>query len=439
MSNISDTAKTPKTGPRNESPLIGAIRWDAWIGDGEGGVGRVVSRSLSPAKYHFRLPWFSRILGPNEAFIDGASQEIVDKEIQFAKTYGIDYFAVLHYDDGMSFARKAYLNSLYRNSIKWCALLESHRFAVGYGGLAWYIEEFAKPYYQKTADGRPVIYIFQAELRIKEGLEALRAGCGKAGVAEPYIIGMNFDIPKSAMIAAELGLQGISLYTGGSPSPGCPYPAVMESDAAKWRSMKETGAQFVPQITTGWDKRPRYDNPNPWEPAYEDFKNQYAKQASPEEIARNIENAFDFNDENKTQTVFNSVLVYAWNENDEGGWIVPTYFELRDIGKPLRLCAIREMLKRRRAAYADIGSLDPESKKAIENLAAARVFENITGSMFEPQREVGAEELAGYFVRSVGYLPDVGDLGGGALTRADAALLVYRVTQKIFDLPETVG
>ena len=113
----------PDAALRNERALVGAIRWDAWIGNGEGGVGLVVNRSLSPEKYHFRLPWFSKIIGPNEVFIDGATQEIVDDEIQFAKTYGIDYFAILHYNDGMSFARTAYLNSLYKNGIKWCALL----------------------------------------------------------------------------------------------------------------------------------------------------------------------------------------------------------------------------------------------------------------------------------------------------------------------------
>ena len=487
----------PDVALRNESPLVGVIRWDAWIGDGEGGVGQVVNRSLSPEKYHFRMPWFSKIVGPNEVFIDGATQELADKETQFAKTYGIDYFAILHYDDGMSFARKAYLNSLYRNGIKWCVVFGCGTIANDYDARSYYVKEFKKPYYQKTADGRPVIYIFQVEPWIKEGLDVIRSECEREGIPEPYVIGMNFDIPKAAMIAAELGLQGVSLYTGGSPSPGCPYSAVMESDEAKWRGMKKTGAQFVPQITTGWDKRPRYDNPNPWEPDYEDFKNQYSEQATPEQIAQSIENAFKFNDENKERTVFNSVIVYAWNENDEGGWIVPTYFELRDSGKPLRLDAIREMLKSRRAAYSDIAGLEAKTREAIENLAVAGVFGNIEGELFEPQKEVGAAEFAAYFVRSVGYWAEIGNYGLGAydeaiaiagalgldieagdpsityskavriaadmakaagetkqlaefsedgsnaaggekLTRASAALLVHQLTQAIFDLPKTV-
>jgi hypothetical protein len=314
---------------------------------------------------------------------------------------------------------------------------------------------------------------------IKDSLDSFRRECEKAGIPELYIIGMNFDIPKAAMLSVELGLQGISLYTGGTPSAGCPYSAVMENDALRWQSMKKTGAQFVPQITTGWDKRPRYDNPNPWEPDYEDFKNQYSEQGTPKEIAQNIENAFNFIDENKNQTVFNSVIIYAWNENDEGGWVCPTYFELRDSGKPLRLDAIREMLKKHRAAYSDIDVLEAAEREALENLAVAGVFDNITGEKFEPQKEVSAKEFSAYFIRSVGYLTDIepgdapitsaeaaqlavdiikaadgtkqGDTGqlmesfgvnviieDDRLTRAKAAVLIYELTKGIFDLPSTV-
>ena len=315
-----------------------------------------------------------------------------------------------------------------------------------------------------------MIYIFQAEPWIKEGLDEFRRKCEGAGVAEPYIIAMNFDIPKAAMLCAELGLQGISLYTGAIPSSGCSYSEVMENDRAKWQGMKKTGAQFVPQVTSGWDKRPRYDHPNPWEPDYEDFKNQYSEQGTPEQIAQNIENAFAFNDENREQTVFNSVLVYAWNENDEGGWIMPTYFELRDHKKPLRLDAIREMLKKHRAAYADIGTYGADVREAIQNLAVAGVFCDIPGDLFEPQREVSAAEFAGYFIRSVGYLVEYNPESGGGpitygeaaqiaidiveaagdsrfvipagdekLTRAGAALLIYQLTQMIFDLPTGIA
>ena len=41
-------------------PLVGAIRWDAWHGE-LSEVGKAVEKTLSPLKYHFRLPWFAKI------------------------------------------------------------------------------------------------------------------------------------------------------------------------------------------------------------------------------------------------------------------------------------------------------------------------------------------------------------------------------------------
>jgi hypothetical protein len=41
-------------------PLVGAIRWDAWHGE-LSEVGKAVEKTLSPPKYHFRLPWFAKI------------------------------------------------------------------------------------------------------------------------------------------------------------------------------------------------------------------------------------------------------------------------------------------------------------------------------------------------------------------------------------------
>lgn len=38
----------------DETPIVGAIRWDGWYGDGN--VVQAVEASLGQPKYHFRLP-----------------------------------------------------------------------------------------------------------------------------------------------------------------------------------------------------------------------------------------------------------------------------------------------------------------------------------------------------------------------------------------------
>ena len=45
---------------------------------------------------------------------------------------------------------------------------------------------------------------------------------------------------------------------------------------------------------------------------------------TPEEIAQNLRNALTWVKNHKNATEANTILVYAWNEFDEGGWLCPT-------------------------------------------------------------------------------------------------------------------
>ena len=77
----------------------------------------------------------------------------------------------------------------------------------------------------------------------------------------------------------------------------------------------------VPLVSFGWDPRPRVDNPVPWT-KYTD-SNHY-RAAEPPQLAEHLKEALDWTAAHPAATEANSVLVYAWNENDEGGWLIPT-------------------------------------------------------------------------------------------------------------------
>jgi|GEM_PF-2745824 len=62
---------------RPSRPSVGAIRWDAWSG---GRVTEEVQRTLGPAKYHDRLPWFAEVKGDKQVRIDGSRPGIMDRE-----------------------------------------------------------------------------------------------------------------------------------------------------------------------------------------------------------------------------------------------------------------------------------------------------------------------------------------------------------------------
>ena len=90
------------------SPIVGAIRWDAWYG--RGGPVAEVERSLGPRKFHFRLPFFARVLGDEKVSINGDSQEVIDKETALAAGAGLNYWAFVDYwdDPRLTIARRRY-------------------------------------------------------------------------------------------------------------------------------------------------------------------------------------------------------------------------------------------------------------------------------------------------------------------------------------------
>ena len=60
-----------------ERPIVGAIRWDAWYGDGS--VKKAMEASLGQPKYHFRLPWFAQVQSDGKVSINGDSQVIMEQ------------------------------------------------------------------------------------------------------------------------------------------------------------------------------------------------------------------------------------------------------------------------------------------------------------------------------------------------------------------------
>ena len=78
-------------------PIVGAIRWDAWYG--EGSPVSEVERRSGPKKYHFRLPFFAQVISPGEVSINGDSQAVIEQEISYAADAGLDYWAFVDYWD----------------------------------------------------------------------------------------------------------------------------------------------------------------------------------------------------------------------------------------------------------------------------------------------------------------------------------------------------
>ncbi|MGN6220997.1 MAG: hypothetical protein ACTHNQ_15970 [Microbacterium sp.] len=272
---------------------------------------------------------------------NGATQSIMDQEIQYAAAAGIDYWAFVYYpQDPLSRARNLYLSSEHKTDISWCALLDGNFTGAFDTNLAVLAPQFAESNYQKVLGGRPLLYFLSGADAAK--VAKVRAKAAELGLADPYIVVMAWTAQSAASLRSAVGADAVSRYaTGGSN--GATYDSVAAAETQLWSEYATNAGQVVPTVSTGWDNRPRYDYPVSWIADYTPLKDNWGQQATPGEIATHLAGAIRWGNTHPTDAPANTVLIYAWNEFDEGGWICPTLHEIRDFGRPLRLDAIAKV------------------------------------------------------------------------------------------------
>lgn len=332
-----------------EKPLIGAIRWDAWTG---GEITVQVEKTLGPGKYHYRLPWFSGIVSEDQVIIDGSPQEVMDREIEWAAASGIDYWAILVYpeESSMSGAIKQYMKSSVHRKLKFCMILSN---TLNSSASDWIrernrIKEYIlDPNYQKVMNGRPLLYVFNAQGILKDHMnriEELRTIFKREGL-DPYWVFMGWHPANDWVKAKETGFDAVTCYAyDGSQPTFSDFATAIEEQY--WTKSDQAGAVQVPLVSSGWDKRPRIDHPVSWEPKTSNsyhLRTSWPPPPTPGELASHLKGAIRFVSLHPGSCESKAILIYAWNEYDEGGWIAPTLGAngLPDTG---RLDAIREVI-----------------------------------------------------------------------------------------------
>jgi len=341
--------------------LVGAIRWDAWHGD-RGGPGMAVQKSLGPERWHYRLPFYAQVVSDTEVKTDGASQAVIDQEIAYAHGAGLDYWAFVTYepDSPMSLGLQYYLASDHKQDVSFCLVTSPSN--LGTKANHRQMEErlvrlMTEPTYQKVLAGRPLLYVgfitdgwVEACGGPKDSrliFDHLRSAAQQAGLANPYIVVMDFDPQRGKELCDILGGDAISSYAASGGGEGAPYSELAQYAQGFWDRCKATGSQVVPIVMSGWDRRPRVENPVPWETWQKPGEGiqKYYQPPTPVELAAHLEAALAWLDANPQAAEARTALTYAWNENDEGGWLVPTLSEGAS-----RLDAIRRVLRSSRGA-----------------------------------------------------------------------------------------
>lgn len=341
-------------------PIVGAIRWDGWYGDG--GVVKAVEHSLGQPKYHFRLPWFAQLLDGDKVRINGDSQDIVVREIGYAAQAGLNYWAFVDYGNeapGLSIALNRYLAAKDKRGVRYCLVEEGARLdQAGSAGWPRLVEHFRNGDYQTVLGGRPLLFVFVKPTRLaKADWDELKRQAVAAGLKTPYLVLMGWNPEQDAKNMVELGFDAVSAYArGGSYSmtqPGYAQQCAMirRDRWEKWQALRVPSVTFA---SAGWDTRPRNERPPPWmkevmatpdpKPASQQKPLLDSVTATPNELAAHVQEAIAWSHANRHLNPANAVIIYGWNEHDEGGWIQPT---LGADGKPNeeRVSALSKVLR----------------------------------------------------------------------------------------------
>jgi hypothetical protein len=332
--------------------IFGAIRWDARYCDTPGQPCYEEEQILGPAKWHGRAPLHTQVLGPNKIRF-APTQESFDAEIRAARAGGLSYWAYLMYGDsrtgvidlnhsmmkGLSFHRA----SAIRSQMKYAMMVQTSTLGSkdDYGAaVSAVVELMHDGPYQTCLGGRPILYLYYTDddlktwwgadnANLRAALDAVRVRALSRGLGDPYIVVLTSPPEAAEAARRALSADAISIYaTPAPPMDHATYDQLDQATQSYWESEARAAAGgVVPTVMIGWDPRPRKEHPPSWElklmPAHPDMYRSVAAPTSAQ-FAGECQAAIRFVDAHANACRARLVLVYAWNEDSEGGPLEPT-------------------------------------------------------------------------------------------------------------------
>ena len=275
--------------------------------------------------------------------------ELMEQQIDLAADNGLDFFSFCWYQsssqeqwivDALNQGLEFYLKSKNRDRLEFSLFISNHDESFTMGPNDWnfctdkWVQLFQEKGYQKV-DGRPVIIFNRYDLLLSKWgsytalAQAFKVLDDKAiatGLKAP-LIGVH-AIPNWNNLR-DLKSAGFDFFTG--YNYGNDIAASGTNLEQPWSQLRKTGNDiwqifalknvlpYVPVVTTGWDMRP-WETGNP--------KAYYYTPRTPENIAAFLTDAISWVKCNPSKTLEEPFIVlYAWNENGEGGYLTPTKSE----------------------------------------------------------------------------------------------------------------
>jgi hypothetical protein len=278
-----------------------------------------------------------------------SSVDVIARQIDYAADHGLQFWAFdWYYPEGpdkrtpVNRGLEFYLQATNRARLDFCLLAVNHAGFV-FGPDDWdtlcdiWIRHMKDPQYV-TVDGKPLLIIFShADMErtfggtnaVRGAFDTLRDRARTAGLPGVTVATCAKPGPeKGWRDVRALEASGYDAFTGYNYNgymPSHPRQKEQEFDSLIrghediWnRFARKNTRPYIPVVTTGWDKRP-------WEDAAQPPQGVFYTGRSPEKVAAFVDKAVAWLDAHPAHTTHERlVILYAWNENGEGGYLTPT-------------------------------------------------------------------------------------------------------------------
>jgi hypothetical protein len=325
-------------------------------------AGTAMETALGPSTWRYRLPFFGTEVNSTTVTARGNAQATMDQEITYARQAGLHYWAFDGYQpaaytgtDYLTYGVHLFRQSTNKQGLKYCITLHQLGPVANWATVTVpaYVAMASEPAYMKVLGNRPLFFSLStgfADLAFAAShVTTLRNACLAAGLGSPYIAVMSTVPATAATTQDSLGCDAISGYTWAEgDTPGVAtnraYSALAASNATVRAAALVTGKKVIPCVNEGWDFRPLTANPPSWGPF---TANVWYTRGTATEFANNLRDTVDWVRLNRTAAEAQTILIYAWNEIGEGGWMTPPNASFGSEGTT-RLDELKTMLLNRR-------------------------------------------------------------------------------------------
>lgn len=258
---------------------------------------------------------------------------IMERQIDLAADNGIEFFLFCWYwrdtngpinvdainNLSLHNSLNLYMKAKNKHRIKFSFLVANHAGSEIKGAENWEkATEFWMPYLKDPqwvkVDNKPLIVIFSSGGIDNEAMAKMQNVAKKEGLPGLSIAGCGNTENKDFTHRTHYNI--VPGYSAGSEEHK--FSELVEATKKQWKGTQEQ--PYIPEITVGWDKRP-WENPK----GLNQKQGWYFPDRTPKQFEKFLTDASIWMDNHPNETTKERiVLVYAWNELGEGGYLVPT-------------------------------------------------------------------------------------------------------------------